>query len=364
MGKKISPVEISSLQREEAESQIEEAETIVDYTTREYPVEIIAHKYLTGLEDDTNELFVPDYQRDLVWDEKRKSKFIESIIIGLPIPYLFVADIKHSEGRLEIVDGSQRIRTLAEFMKNQFKLTDLKKLSKLNGFQYSDLPPARQRRFNRKTLRMIELTHKADEEVRRDIFERINTGSVELEAMEKRRGIQPGKFMDFLSECAQIPLFKELAPLTKVSESRHDREELVLRFFAYLNNHANFKNRVSDFLDEYLEKTQKEFNKATSAKMKKEFELVLNFVKDYFPHGFKRNPKDKLTPRVRFEAIAVGVSLALREKPELIPDKNSIKSWLNSSEFKHHTTTDASNSRPKLIARIHFVKDQLINNAN
>lgn len=363
MSKKNISVEITVSQKDKAEIQIETEQVFVDYDTKEYPVETVVDKYLKDIDEDKNELFVPDYQRDFRWDEKRQSKFIESIIIGLPIPYIFVADVKDKDGRLEIVDGSQRIRTLAAFMRNELKLVNLKKLTELNGFQYSDLPLSRQRRFNRKTLRMIELTDKANEEARRDIFERINTGSVQLESMEKRRGIQPGLFTDFLSECARIPLFKTLAPLTKVSENKRGREELVLRFFAYLNKHKEFINRVSDFLDIYLEETQKKFNDKCGKEMRKEFELVLNFVEKYFPDGFKRGPKDKLTPRVRFEAIAIGVALALRENNRLVPDKASIEVWLNSPEFKKHTTSDASNSRPKLIGRIEFVRDQLLKNA-
>jgi hypothetical protein len=363
MSKKNISVEITVSQKDKAEIQIETEQVFVDYDTKEYPVETVVDKYLKDMDEDKNELFVPDYQRDFSWDEKRQSKFIESIIIGLPIPYIFVADVKDKDGRLEIVDGSQRIRTLAAFMRNELKLVNLKKLTELNGFQYSDLPLSRQRRFNRKTLRMIELTDKANEEARRDIFERINTGSLELEAMEKRRGIQPGPFTDFLSECAGIPLFKTLAPLTEVSENRRDREELVLRFFAYLNNHKEFTNRVSDFLDKYLEETQETFKQKDGKTMRKEFELVLNFVQKYFPYGFKRSLKDKLTPRVRFEAIAIGVALALRENDHLVPDKASIEAWLDSSDFKIHTTSDASNSRPKLVGRIGFVKDQLLKNA-
>jgi uncharacterized protein with ParB-like and HNH nuclease domain len=363
MSKKNISVEITVSQKDKAEIQIETEQVFVDYDTKEYPVETVVDKYLKDMDEDKNELFVPDYQRDFSWDEKRQSKFIESIIIGLPIPYIFVADVKDKDGRLEIVDGSQRIRTLAAFMRNELKLVNLKKLTELNGFQYSDLPLSRQRRFNRKTLRMIELTDKANEEARRDIFERINTGSLELEAMEKRRGIQPGPFTDFLSECAGIPLFKTLAPLTEVSENRRDREELVLRFFSYLNKHQKFKGLVRDFLDEYLTETQKAFNDKHNKTMRKEFELVLNFVEKYFPDGFKRGPKDTLTPRVRFEAIAIGVALALRENNRLVPDKASIEVWLKSPEFKKHTTSDASNGKSKLIGRIEFVRDQLLKNA-
>ena len=80
----------------------------VDYTVREYPIEVVVAKHIKGLDEGTNDIFVPDYQRDLVWDDKRQSKFIESLLIGLPIPYLFVADVGNEDvaGRLEIIDGT------------------------------------------------------------------------------------------------------------------------------------------------------------------------------------------------------------------------------------------------------------------
>src|SRR5689334_15010255 len=95
--------------RAEAEEQIMELQQTVNYDTREFPVETIVNKYSSGLETDENELFVPAYQRDFVWDENRQSKFIESVMLALPIPYIWTAD---RDGRLEIVDGSQRIRCL------------------------------------------------------------------------------------------------------------------------------------------------------------------------------------------------------------------------------------------------------------
>lgn len=202
--------------RRVAEEQIREKKRDVDYETKEYPVEVIVSKYITNLDNDANELFVPDYQRELTWSDERQSKFVESVLIGLPIPYLFVADVhgedEDKDARLEIVDGSQRIRTLARFLANELRLTGLEKLSSLNGFYYSDLLPGRQRRFRRRSLRMIELTERADEEVRRDIFERINTGSEELKDMEKRRGIKPGPMLELVHRCAGVPAFKELAP--------------------------------------------------------------------------------------------------------------------------------------------------------
>ncbi|WP_293131291.1 DUF262 domain-containing protein [Microcoleus sp. bin38.metabat.b11b12b14.051] len=170
--------EITLQDRNTAEMEIRDKQQEINYDTREYPLEILVQKYMEGINDDTNKLFIPKYQRELIWDEARQSKFIESVILGLPIPYLFVVDIGHDENdeaRLEIVDGAQRILTLTRFVNNELTLSGLKKLEHLNGFKFSDLLLPRQRNFNRKTVRTIQLTQAAKEEVRRDLFERIQS---------------------------------------------------------------------------------------------------------------------------------------------------------------------------------------------
>jgi hypothetical protein len=340
-----------------AEEQVAKHERIVDYDTKEYPVETIVEKYVTDLEKDENELFVPDYQREHTWDEKRQSKFIESVLIGLPIPFIFVADTAEANGRLEIVDGSQRIRTLAAFIGGALVLEELEKLTALNGFRFQDLPVSRQRRFKRRTMRMIELTQKADEEVRRDIFERINTGSDILKDMEVRFGIAHGPLLDMIRECAQLQIFKDLAPLPEVLEKRREREEFVTRFFAYLDNYKGFERRVREFLDDYLKREKARFDDARGAEMKAEFERMLAFIEKYSPNGFRKGPGHTRTPRIRFEAMAVGTALALREKPDLVP--RSMR-WVDSPEFFLLTTSDSSNSRPKVVNRIEFVRDSLL----
>lgn len=103
--------------KQSAEGQIRELKRTVDYQTKEFTIEVMVQKYLDGEAEDENEIFVPAYQRAFVWDTRRKSKFIESVILELPIPYIFLAglskEISDDEGRAEIVDGSQRVRTLA-----------------------------------------------------------------------------------------------------------------------------------------------------------------------------------------------------------------------------------------------------------
>ncbi|HEY8746606.1 MAG TPA: DUF262 domain-containing protein [Tepidisphaeraceae bacterium] len=350
---------ISAAAKAAAEEQIVKHHRTIDYDTREYPVEVLVQKYLTRLDEEDNDLFVPDYQREHTWPEEQQSKFIESVLIGLPIPYLFVADIPDKEGRLEIVDGSQRIRTLADFIGNKLQLSGLKKLSALNGFRFKDLPISRQRRFNRHTLRMIELTENADEEVRRDIFERINTGSQALTDMEVRWGMHDSPFLKFIRACSENPLFAKLAPLNDAAVKRRERQEFVLRFFAYLENYRKFDRKVVDFLNEYLAGVQKRFVEDVELQgaMQEEWDRMLAFVRDHFPNGFSKAKGYVRTPRIRYEAISVGTALALREKPELKPRSTD---WIESAKFKALTTSDASNSRPKVVGRIEYVRDKLL----
>ena len=348
---------ITEEHKELAEVQVLEHHKTIDYDTREYPVEVLVQKYLDRLDEDENELFVPDYQREHTWSEEHQSRFIESVLIGLPIQYLFVADVPGKDGRLEIVDGSQRIRTLAAFLKNDLRLTGLKKLDKLNGFRFDDLPVSRQRRFKRHTLRMIELTENANEEVRRDIFERINTGSQDLTAMEQRWGVQEGDFLRFIRTCSENALFIDLTPLPEASVKRRERQEFTLRFFAYLDNYKNFDRRVIDFVNDYVA-SKKAFSAGEAESMAAEWERMLAFIKQYFPNGFSKAKGHVKTPRIRFEAIAVGTALALRVNPSIVPAP--VENWLNSDEFKAHTTSGSSNSRPKVLKRIEYVRDRLL----
>lgn len=283
------------------------------------------------------------------------SKFIESIILDLPIPYLFFAD-DGDTGKLEIVDGSQRIRTLDAFKNNEFELEGLEKLDLLNGFKFSDLPESRQRRFLRKTLRSIELTEKASSDVRRDLFERINTKPYDLLPMELRKGLYDGGFYNFIEECSNNELFTVLCPVSEKRKKRGEAQELILRYFAYADNYQNFVHSVEDFMDDYMK--SKHENSFDKENMLRQFNDMLCFVKHNFPYGFRKSENSSSVARTRFEAIAVGVTLALRERDNLVTD--NIIEWLNSSEFKEQTTSGSANNKTKVVGRIEFVKEKLL----
>ena len=151
--------------------------------------------------------------------------------------------------------------------------------------------------------------------------------------------------------------FKKICPISAAKENRGEYEELILRFFAYKDQYKEFKHDVAIFLNEYLAGMNKtEFIKGDYIS---EFNKMVQFVNLYFPHGFRKDKTNQSIARVRFEAISVGVFLALQENPSL---KNPNMEWLNSEGFKIQTTSDASNNPNRLQNRIEFVRDGLLGN--
>lgn len=375
-----------------SEQQIYGLRKSVRYDIRELTVQIIVNKYEKGLEyqeeDELldkskfyNVLFIPDYQRDFTWDKVRQSRFIESILLGLPIPLVFVAENKDSAW--EIVDGSQRIRTLHAFLSNKLTLNSLEKIDTLNSFQFKDLDVSRQGKFMDTPLRMIVLSEDADDEVKRDMFERINRGSDLLKPMEKRKGDKTGKFTDFIYAICASPdkvlkkyqevnaLLRELAPIDKWLENRQEREELVLRYFA-LSDTDKYKHfpkdtGVAKFLDEYLENKNSELDKISEKELDNvlqkhldEFLAVLKFVKKYSIYGFRRtyNPQTK---RVIFESVSVGVYVALKQNPSLFITQDKMTSILNSNEFRKYWQGNTKVHEPsKVRDRVELIANQLL----
>ena len=332
-----------------AEKQIRERRKEIDYDTRDYSIDFIVQKFRE------NKFYIPvnEYQRQYVWKDEDKTRFIESVLLGLPIPFMFFSDT--DDGRLEIVDGAQRTETLETFMDNEVKLSNLKRLPTLNNFHYDDLPKTFKNKFDNTTMRIIVLSDKTTIETRQEIFNRINTTGMEAKPSEIRRGSYSNSlFMKFLEKCTENELFKKLCPVTETNRKRREDLELVLRFFAYLNNYQKFVHGVREFLDEYVESKKNGFDERV---FEIEFENMLEFVDRYFEFGFRKTKNAKSTPRVRFEAIAVGVGLILREKPDLKPESME---WLNSEDFKIHTTSHASNSRTRLAGRVEYVKNALL----
>ena len=350
--------------KQKIEDQIELQQNAISYDMKEFTIELYVNKYLKDIDKEDNELYVPDYQREFIWDDRHQSRFIESLYLGLPVPFMFSAEIKES-GRLEIVDGSQRIRTLAAFLSDELTLSHLEKLSEMNGCKYSELPVGLQRSFKNISIRMVVLSAKATEDVRNEMFDRINTSSVPLLPMETRRGIYKGIFTDFIAELAKEPRFKKLCPLANYMQNRREEEELLLRLFAFSEIVPSFsivENKgVAKFLDNYLAEKNKTFNKNEKAVLKKNFYNLINAIEKIYPNqGFAKTKMAIGISKPYFEAIAVGIYLALIDNPdinlvakkELIIDKNNRNEFFKLIEGRYRTHT-----AQKIRNRIEYVKN-------
>jgi hypothetical protein len=338
-----------------AEAQIVEQSKRIDFYLTEYSVELLATKMRNG------DFEIPAYQREDTWEHWRKSRFIESLLMGLPIPFLFFWE-RPETGKLEIVDGSQRLRTIEQFVLGDLQLSKLDSLSDLEGLRFADLPESRQRKIKNRSIRGIVLNEHADEQARFDLFDRINTSSKIANTAEVRRGALVGPFLSLVIELSNDPTFMALAPVTSQQSMVREREELVTRFFAYSDGLEGYQDRVSEFLFAYAKRKNAEFTEHPEEieAYRTRFRQTMTFVQRVFPNGFRRTAKGKTTPHARFEAIAIGSHLALQQCPDLAAKPVDPTYWLNGSGFREVTGSDGANAIGRLRNRLYFVRDHLL----
>jgi len=359
-----------------AREQIEKKRKEIRFVTESFQVKDLVEKFRN------EKIIVPAWQRNFVWEKKPelKSRLIESLLLGLPIPVMFFAEIENEEGKTtyEIVDGAQRTQTLECFYDNEienkeedfveiragFELSDLVDLPLLNGFRYADLPEKFKSKLDDTFMRVVILETETSEESKRELFYRINTNLDKVNLAEKLQGTFPLS-QALINKCIDETDFEKVCPVSDKTSVRLEESELVLRFFAYLHKYLEFEHRVDEFLTAYREKLEMELGEpstrdAVTARYFDEFERMINFVDTYFENGFRKTKGAKSTPRVRYEAISVGVALALSAKEKLTPDREDIRAWLESDEFKIHTTSHSSNSKRRVRGRVEFVRDKLL----
>jgi hypothetical protein len=360
MSKKLKkPAEIevfSNEQREIAEREILERSKRIDFFLSEFTVDFLARQ----MKD--KEFVVPAYQREFTWEERRKSRFIESVLMGLPIPFIFFWEMP--DGRLEVVDGSQRLRTLQEWIHGGLVLGELEELPNLSGSRFSDLLESRQRKVKNRSIRGIVLNEHADDQARFDMFERINTGSKAANKAEVRRGALGGPFIDLIIELAKLPRFVKLAPVPEKALNEREREELVTRFFAYGDGLEGYRDRPAVFLFDYTKRMNEAFDADPLLvdAYRQRFGRMVEFIDANSPHGFRKTKTSKTTPRVRFEALSIGSYLAMRERPDIFKrgPRIPMAEWIDADDFSKVTTSDGANVVSKLRGRIGFVYERLL----
>ncbi len=347
-----------------AEAAIAMVSRQVKFAVAEYPISIYVSRFEN---DETGRFFVPEYQRNLAWRPQQQSEFIESLLVGLPIPFLFF--YQTSDGRMEIVDGSQRMRAMRAFLKERLRLTDLVLVPELNGFTFDDLPQDRRNKLEDVTIRTIILDTSTDPSTRAEMFARINKSGTVANEAEIRRGSLPGPVTEMIRELAESPQFVASTPMSQKAVDQREREELVTRFFAYLEGwetpngrFPNYRDRPKKYLYDYL-KTANDAataNPALVENLRAEFERMLHNVPKLFPNGFRKNDTANTVPRVRFEAIATGTALALRQDTNLAISPEEVHARMDQKGFDKIVVSDGANVRSKLEGRIGLVKSILV----
>jgi hypothetical protein len=336
-------------------TQLNENRRKVDFDTYDITV-----KELVGMVSEEVIDIAPDYQRQFRWSEENQSTFVESVFLGIPIPSLFMA--ANADGRWELIDGVQRLSTLVRFIgasearaatgrPESLRLSGLEKLSAFNSLTFDELPKPVQLQFSLKPLKVTTISDKSDLSVRFDLFERLNTGGVRLEPQEIRSCIYRGSFNELLKRLAKNPDFRRVVRLKASAEHNATREELVLRFFAFLHGYKKFEHSVIDFLNDYMKSATESFDYAPNEAL---FADVFVALHEALPSGIVRGNRSQ-TPINLFEAVAVGAALAWQESGTLVTA--GVKKWMNSATLESFTT-GATNSRKMVANRVEFCRDK------
>ena len=339
-------------------AQLDQQRRKVDFDT----YDIIVQQLITMVESGAIDV-APAYQRQFRWNNTKRSHLVESVLLGVPVPSLFMA--ANQDGTWELVDGVQRLSTIVQFagtpeartklsLHESLALDELEKLSELNGMTFANLPESLKLQFRHRPIKVITLSDKSDLVVRFDLFERLNTGGVALTNQEIRACIYRGELNAFLERMAKTPDFLKTLKLTQAQERDGTREECVLRFFAFLYRYQEFVHSVVDFLNDYMKNASESFEYAANEKL---FLNTFNNLREALPNGIVRSPTRNLTPLNLFEAVAVGAALALKQRGRI--KTTGVTRWLRSAEL-HRLTTGATNNRAMVTGRIEFCRDRFL----
>ncbi|WP_157267882.1 DUF262 domain-containing protein [Azohydromonas aeria] len=273
----------------------------------------------------------PHYQRSYIWDNKRASLLVESILLNVPIPVIYVEE--DEESVWNVVDGLQRLNSLKRFFANEFKLTGLEVLPELNRLQYSTLPAKAQRILRNGIIRIIVILQESHHEIKYDIFLRLNRGAVKLNEQELRNCLYRGTLNDALKKMRQDTTFQKILGL-KAPHARFMDAELVLRGLALMHQFdsdkkilRNYSGKMKSFLNTFINQ-----NKNIGEKEIKRFEkLFYNSVAcSYAVFGnkaFRRldiatGRPENLINRAIFDIMVVG--FCKYEPQQITPKKEEI----------------------------------------
>ncbi len=294
--------------------------------TRDYSLDYLQHALRPGYELIN---ISPAYQRRLRWNSKKKSLLIESFLLNIPVPpiYLFETDYN----AYEVIDGQQRLDAISSFLSNDYALTGLEYWQEFNKRRFNDLPKVLQRGLLRRTLSAVVLLaetkkvgKESDIDVRRVLFDRLNTGGISLNPQELRNALYPGKLNALLIQLARSEPFTaawNIPPYTPGEEVDPPEEllhnalyaslydaELVLRFFALRDALSAGTGSLRLILDRYME-THAEIGDNVVVAMHTHFLELIQRLTDLFDGRPFRLPTGRLS-RPLYDALMVALSIS------------------------------------------------------
>lgn len=309
------------------------------------------------------EIFInPDFQRLFRWKDDQKTKLIESILLGIPIPPIFVAE--DELGRWELVDGLQRLSTVLSFFgllkskegkitaKNNWTLQDGGIVKYFSGFKCGDLPLKYQLNIKRYACRVEVVKWDSEYDMRFELFNRLNTGGSPLTSQEIRNCIFRGvttKFNDYLKDNAKLNNFIQLISPTETQTEQLYLEELVLRFTSLIFDWKNVQENISEHMTDFMRKAVRN-SKFDYSKYQKIFREVVELLEPLGKDVFRI--KGNFSVRL-YDAITVGIGENLTYYKSLKPEEieQQIKELREDSDFQKYAGA-AVDSKNRVFKRL------------
>lgn len=301
---------------------------------------------------DRGDIEIPEFQRTFVWNLKRASRFVESLLIGLPVPGIFLYRDKGSQ-TLRVIDGQQRLLSLQAFYsgefpgsQREFRLTGL--TSRFEGYAYVNLPAQDKRRLNDSIIHASIIQQEApddDGSSQFALFERLNTTSTPLSPQEIRAAIYGGEFNNLLAELNDCAEWRSL--FGKPNARKRD-QELVLRFLALYHDLAEYKPTMKAFLNAHMKDNQ-ELEKHSAATIRKLFHsTVSTILAKLGPDAFK--PERALNAAL-LDALMVGIARRLETGSITADIQSEYVELLKNDRFRDSIfagTSQADNVRTRM----------------
>ncbi len=264
-------------------------------------------------------IYIPRYQRHFIWSQAQASRLIESLIIQCPIPVIYLN--QEMDETLSVIDGNQRLTSIASYLRGDFELFGLTAYPELEGYNFDALDSRFQRHILNRTLRCIVIRKETHPQVKFDVFERLNTGGTPLNAQELRHGIYHGPLMDLVESLAARGEW--IALLGLQDDKRMKSDELVIRFFALNEGWREYQRPLFAFLNAYCEQ-----NRVLSEEAKMRLEALFALAIDNCRAIFGEKPFQHTGAQVSFNAAffdsAMIACASLRGKVDLTREKRAI----------------------------------------